>query len=113
MSVPRFRFASLLTAATLLASSASAQVIYVDAGLNSGLNDGSSWADAHQGIDEASHVTLRTGTRSVATGSTRGCGSVKKLHPDIFDDSGAVHVCRCTRAYLLLRIVGTAAMLSV
>lgn len=51
MSVPRFRFASLLTAATLLASSASAQVIYVDAGLNSGLNDGSSWADAHQGID--------------------------------------------------------------
>ncbi|MFT7676254.1 MAG: hypothetical protein ACI8QC_000223 [Planctomycetota bacterium] len=51
MSALRFRFTSLLAAAGLLASSAAAQVIYVDAGQNAGLNDGSSWADALQGID--------------------------------------------------------------
>lgn len=36
--------------ALLVASTASAQVLYVDANLNTGANDGSSWADAYQGI---------------------------------------------------------------
>ena len=50
----RSRFSSFLPALLLglaLAPTASADTLHVDEGLNSGANDGSSWANAYQGID--------------------------------------------------------------
>ncbi len=48
----RIRFgAAIVGSASLLAVPSLAQTVYVDGNLTTGLNDGSSWADAHQGPD--------------------------------------------------------------
>jgi hypothetical protein len=53
----------VLIAALLLAQSAFAGTRYVNVGLNTGANDGSSWANAHQGVDG-----LATGLTAASAG---------------------------------------------
>ncbi|MEY2713671.1 MAG: hypothetical protein RIT24_14, partial [Planctomycetota bacterium] len=48
---PRFFASLVLCAAAAAAGSASAAVRYVNVGLTTGSNDGSSWANAYRGVD--------------------------------------------------------------
>ena len=81
MAHSHLRFASRF-ALLLLAPAASAGTLFVDAGLASGLNDGSSWANAYQGPDglqaalgaavAGDQVFAREGSYRTTSGSGRG-----------------------------------------
>ncbi|MFT5199139.1 MAG: hypothetical protein ACI87O_001802, partial [Planctomycetota bacterium] len=76
------------------ASSAFAGTIYVDANLNTGANDGSSWADAHQGGDglrvallgavSGDDVYVAQGTYKPTTGASRSASFLLKNNVEIY-----------------------------
>ena len=79
---PTTRFAALvLPAALACAPFASAAVLYVDAGLASGANNGTSWADAYQGAGglaaaltasvSGDEIWVKAGTYKPTTGTSR------------------------------------------
>ncbi|MEZ6015106.1 MAG: right-handed parallel beta-helix repeat-containing protein [Planctomycetota bacterium] len=60
LRTPALSFGALSLGALASAPSALADIIYVDANLTTGLGDGTSWADAYQGVDGLSAALLTT-----------------------------------------------------
>jgi hypothetical protein len=83
-----------LAAALLLAAPASAGVRYVDASSTTGANDGSSWANAHQGVDglaaalaaavAGDQIWVRAGTYEPTAGATRSIALQLKNGVEVF-----------------------------
>src|SRR6185436_14088029 len=94
MHFPRTKIATLLTAFLLFAPAVFAGTRYVNVGLTTGANNGSSWADAHRGADGVAvalnlavagdQIWVAGGTYLATTAGTRSATHVLKNNVELY-----------------------------